>query len=432
VDQFSNLLRGKVVARATPATSISQQVIVLKGPEDDVNEILQMLQELDTPVRQDADEFTIYDVKFADPRSLREELVASISGLRASVVPASVGNPYAYSSGSAFKQSVLNEADRSRAGSGSAATQGAGGDQLGTSSQAGGATSSVEGTNPLATTYEAFRPASVPMRLILRGSPAITAAARAYAATLDVAPKQIALEVRVAELSREDALTLGFDWNILDTGGILTSIGLKETPGSPNFNSSFRGGHSLTGQLDQLLDKRHLIARPNLLALDGRESEVFIGDIVKYIQSIQTDDQGRQQITLGQDRVGVRLPVLARAGADGNITLDIQPAVSTITGFLDVPGGGQVPQISIRTTQSSAVIKSGETIALGGLIREEDRKQVSGVPILKDLPIVGALFRKTQNSLLKTEIVFFLTAKIVDANDRANAAAPKSEGGQQP
>jgi type II secretory pathway component GspD/PulD (secretin) len=270
------------------------------------------------------------------------------------------------------------------------------------------------------------------MRLILRGSPAITAAARAYAATLDVAPKQIALEVRVAELSREDALTLGFDWNILDTGGILTSIGLKETPGSPNFNSSFRGGHSLTGQLDQLLDKRHLIARPNLLALDGRESEVFIGDIVKYIQSIQTDDQGRQQITLGQDRVGVRLPVLARAGADGNITLDIQPAVSTITGFLDVPGGGQVPQISIRTTQSSAVIKSGETIALGGLIREEDRKQVSGVPILKDLPIVGALFRKTQNSLLKTEIVFFLTAKIVDANDRANAAAPKSEGGQQP
>lgn len=422
-DSFTSLLRGKVIARATPKASTSQQVIVLKGPQADVENVLDILRQLDSSDKNVRAE--VYDVKYADPRSLREELVATIQGLRASLMPASVGNPYAFNEGSAFDQAAANGPESVRQKS-----------QVPPATEvnsAGAASDITSGNTPLAETYKDQRGAAVPMKLILRGTPAQISAARAYARTLDVAPRQIAIEVRVAELSKEDALKLGLNWNILDTGGIVTMFGLDEsTTGTPNLNVGLRGGHTITGMLDQALDKRHLIARPNLLVLDGRESEVFIGDIVKYIESIQTDAQGRQLVQLNQDKVGVRLPVLARAGADGNITIDVQPAVSTITGFLDVPGGGQVPQISIRTSQSSAVIKSGETLALGGLIREEDRKLTGGVPFLKDLPIVGQLFRHTENSLLKTEIVFFLTAKIVDENDRQNAAVPNDPTIQKP
>jgi type II secretory pathway component GspD/PulD (secretin) len=120
----------------------------------------------------------------------------------------------------------------------------------------------------------------------------------------------------------------------------------------------------------------------------------------------------------------VRLAVLARAGADGNISLDLRPTLSFLRQFTQVPGGGQLPQTSERTTQSTAVIKSGETIALGGLIQDFDRKTVGGIPILKDLPIVGALFRRTDNSKVRTEVVFFLTARIVDDTTRQDAARP--------
>ena len=69
-------------------------------------------------------------------------------------------------------------------------------------------------------------------------------------------------------------------------------------------------------------------------------------------------------------------------------------------------------------------MKSGETIAIGGLILDTDIKNYSGVPFLKDLPIIGRLFGKTSNSKSRTEIVFFLTAVEVDSSNRAGAASP--------
>jgi type II secretory pathway component GspD/PulD (secretin) len=72
-------------------------------------------------------------------------------------------------------------------------------------------------------------------------------------------------------------------------------------------------------------------------------------------------------------------------------------------------------------------MRDGETIAIGGLILEQDRNSVSGIPILKDLPIIGRLlFSRTTTSRDRTEIVFFLTAKIVDEGNRSNAASPRT------
>ena len=74
---------------------------------------------------------------------------------------------------------------------------------------------------------------------------------------------------------------------------------------------------------------------------------------------------------------------------------------------------------------SAVQIKSGETIAIGGLIQDQDRKSYGGIPILKDLPIIGHLFGRTDNHKVRSEVVFFVTVKEVSASDRQGAANPK-------
>lgn len=85
-----------------------------------------------------------------------------------------------------------------------------------------------------------------------------------------------------------------------------------------------------------------------------------------------------------------------------------------------------MPQTSDRKASMFVNMRSGETIALGGLIQDTDRKKVSGIPGLMDLPFIGWLFRRTDNTRVRTEIVFFLTAVEVTFDDRANAASPRN------
>ncbi len=280
-----------------------------------------------------------------------------------------------------------------------------------------------------------------PMRLVLRGTRQQIDEAKAYLALVDVAPRQVALELRVMELSREDALRVGLDWSVLAgsrANVIRFNQNLGDTPGSPgtisgdlNFGtktnpvdgSVFAEQFSVLGTLDSISNNRNLIARPNALVSDGRTTDLFVGDTVRYIKSIQTSQNGITVLT-DEIKVGVRFGIRARAGADGNVALDLRQNFSILTAFTPVPGGGQLPQTSDRETSLFVNMRTGETIALGGLILDQDRKNYSGIPILKDLPIIGRLFGRTNNSRVRTEIVFFLTAVTVDPGNRANAASP--------
>lgn len=415
---------GNVEISATPASSSSGQTIVLYGRENEVTHVMQTLAQLDSSDETVA-EFVNYDVKFVDPRSLRESLIAAVPGLRATVAPAPVGNPRVYQAGAAKNQGT--ETVNQNGGSNGAA---AGGNAAEVSVKGDSSVNAAEGLGQPFSDYEKV---TQPMRLILSGTPEMLDRAKDYLAVVDVAPKQIALELRVMEMTKEDALKLGIDWSLM-TGGTVRSFrinqGLGGTPSTPGVSSGtlgFAGGGTadITAMLDQISDKNNLIARPNLLAIDGRESEIFVGDVVRYVESIVTSQNGTT-VTTGEVPVGVRLAVFPRVGGSESITLDLRPVVSSLTSFTPVPGGGNLPQTSVRIAQSTVNIKSGETIALGGLIHDEDRRVVSGIPILKDLPIVGMLFKRSDTRQVRTEVVMFLTARIVNENNRGGAADPRN------
>ncbi len=264
-----------------------------------------------------------------------------------------------------------------------------------------------------------------PMKLVLRGTRQQIEEAKAYLAAVDIAPKQVAFEMRILDLSKEDALRLGFDWSLI-TGGRVQRLNnfISTTDGGNNQVQGSSGALGFLATLDKADGGRNLLARPNALLSDGRGHNLFVGDTIRYVESIQSTQQGITVTTASID-VGVTVNMVARLGANGSIALDLETLFSLLNGFTPVPGGGQLPQTSERRANTFVNMKAGEVIVLGGLIQDIERKRIAGIPILKDLPIIGSLFARTEKSKERTEVVFVLAAVEVNQGNRKDAASPR-------
>lgn len=403
-----------VTIAATPKTSRADQQIVLTGRPAEVNRLVEVLAQIDTVGEGGEMTYYVYEVRHSDPRSLKEQVTAQFPALSVAIGPeGAAGLSYTGPGGGAVSATSAPDAAKG---------------------------ANVSGT-PI---YDNREFTAKPMKLVLGGAKRVIDEALSFLGQVDKPVPKLAIEARVMELTKEEAVKAGIDWNIL-SGGIVQSIRLNNSQpagsdGSPFNTGKFSlwgeaGGENWTTQitatLDKLANKNNLIARPNVTTQDGREAVVFIGEIVRYIKAIQATQNGIT-VEVGEEEVGVKLNVLPRIGGGDTITLDVQPTLSFIRSFLDVPGGGQIPITSIRTARSALTIRNGETIAIGGLINEGDRREVSGIPILMDIPIIGQLFRRTSETKVKSEIVIFITARIVpteDAEAKPGAGAAGSKGG---
>ncbi len=398
---------------ATPASFKDQSVVII-GRENEVAKAEALLKDLDQSGYGNV--VFMYDVKHSDPRALREALVAQVKGLRVSIPPSSVGNTRVYNEGQAVQQAAQ-------------ATQAGTDAKAGTTSVGTDAAAKLGGENTQGLTlpFQDYERNAVPMELVLTGTADEIDAAKTYLTQVDVAAKQVALELRVMELTKEDAEKIGLDWSVFTGSAAVKNLGSNDhVSKSDNVFDIVTHGRKwaagVTATLDQISNKDNLIARPNLLALDGRESELFVGDVIRYVSSIQATANGTT-VTTAEVPVGVRLSVMPRIGTD-SMTLDLRPSVSFLRSFTQVTGGGELPQTSLREVQSTVAIHDGDTIAIGGLIQDQDNYDISKVPILGDLPIIGHLFKKTSKDKLRKEVVLFLTAKIV--NDQpGNLADPR-------
>lgn len=422
-------LVGGVQMVATPKTSLSSQVILVTGRAHDVARVMTMLNDLDSVADTSPTNFVIVGLRYLQPAAAQIEITRAVPGIRVTLLPIPVDPMVATDLKDQATETKKDGASGSGAASGGAGDQsgsssGGGGNQGG--AQGGGAGAGAGGDSgstsaPVKTLGVTTVTNSLPMKLMLRGTPEQIEQARQHLAMVDIAPKQVALELRVMELTKDEALRVGIDWSVL-TGSRLASFRLNQGLGDTAATSGTFGGKykfdktdsmDALATLDQISNNRNLIARPNVLATDGIPTNIFVGDTVRYIKTIQASQNGTS-VQVGEVNVGVAFNVVARVGDGDDIMIFLQPEVSNLNGFTPVPGGGQLPQTSVRRSQSTLRMGSGETIAIGGLIQEQDRRNVGGVPFLKDLPIIGQLFRRTDNRKIRSEIVFFVTAKVID------------------
>jgi len=232
-------------------------------------------------------------------------------------------------------------------------------------------------------------------------------------AKVDVRRPQILIEAKVLDIRSDASKELGIAWSWRDAA---YSEVLQDAEGKPvaitlgKFNRS-----PVTAKVNALVESgtAKVLANPNVLALEGEPCSIFIGDEFKYVINIQQTTTGIN-VTTETARVGVQLHSVSRISSDGFITMDLHPEVSVIKSFLQIPQLGLAfPEMSRRYVDSTIRVKDGETIVIGGLITEEERESISGLPILRDLPIIGRLFETKSKSRVHSEVLVFITPRIL-------------------
>ena len=150
-------------------------------------------------------------------------------------------------------------------------------------------------------------------------------------------------------------------------------------------------------------------ARPNMAVVNGRTANIFIG-AQRFIQT-QFNQFGQTQTRIQPVDVGVKLSVTPLTGGNGEITTRVTPEVSNIT-ELDLATG--LPVLSTRRAETTVRVKDGETIAIGGLSLDQEQTTRGQIPILGKLPILGGLFRSRKRNTVRTELIVFVTPRILN------------------
>jgi general secretion pathway protein D len=170
----------------------------------------------------------------------------------------------------------------------------------------------------------------------------------------------------------------------------------------------------------------HILSRPVILAQNNQESRILIGSERPFIQvfrSLPTDAAVRDQIVQYRD-IGTSLSIVPTIYADGYVNLTVQQEVSTATS--EVQFGA--PVISTREAQAQLFARAGQTVVMGGLIDEQRVTTRSGIPLLKDIPILGYLFGSTRDRRFQSELFLFLTAHVVETDEDVDRLMDAIEG----
>ncbi len=160
-------------------------------------------------------------------------------------------------------------------------------------------------------------------------------------------------------------------------------------------------------------------ARPNMAVVNGRTANIFIG-AQRFIQT-QFNQFGQTQTRIQPVDVGVKLSVTPLTGGNGEITTHVTPEVSNIT-ELDLQTG--LPVLSTRRAETTVRVKDGETIAIGGLSLDQQETTRGRIPILGSLPLIGGLFQSRKRNTVRTELIVFVTPRILNIQAPAQPGAP--------
>ena len=252
--------------------------------------------------------------------------------------------------------------------------------------------------------------------LLLQGPSLEVEKAKQVIAKLDVAQPQIMIEAKIVDISDTGKDELGIEWG--DTTSGLTNTSFTENTDGNQALTIGRFSRSplmIDATIRGLVQsgKGKVLASPNVLAIDGKTASAFIGDEVKYVIQITRTEYG-VTVTTETTKVGVQLHTVSTISQDGFITMNLHPEVSVITGWKDIVSAGiSLPLVARRYVDSTVRVKDGETIVIGGLIKDEEIKSMSGVPFLKDLPFIGNLFRSKTSQKSHSEIMMFITPRVL-------------------
>ena len=252
---------------------------------------------------------------------------------------------------------------------------------------------------------------------------------------LDRAVPQVLIKVLIAEVTHDKDIDLGAEFSVLN----LRASGLGQTAGT-NFNVAA----NTNGFVFKLLEKDvtatiraiagasklDVLSRPYILTSDNQQASIMVGQEVPFITNTRLTETGQTINTIEYDDIGIILYVTPHINPQGLVTMDIYPEISTITGqTVPISETVSAPVFAKRSAQSRLAIRDGQTIVIGGLMEDRNTKTVSKVPLLGDIPLIGAAFRRTIEKKTKTELLIFLTPHVAQQPEDLQGMSEDEQAG---
>jgi general secretion pathway protein D len=286
-------------------------------------------------------------------------------------------------------------------------------------------------------------------QLILSTSPRYKNDVLSIIEQLDMAPPQVMIQVFIAEVTLIDNFEMGVEFALQELrfsetavaggNGVLQSSHFDVVGGTDlGASGSGLGGFSftITGEDFNFLvralqsDSRlEVIQRPMIMCQDNQPASIQIGQSVPTPSGSQAfAGQTSTQVTYTD--VGVILNVEPHINPDGFVYMLVEPEISSVTDSnVQIAPGAFAPIFNTRNASTNVAVKDGETVVIGGLITTEDREAASKVPLLGDIPGLGALFRTTTQTKNRTELLIALTPTIVRTVEDARRMSEKQRDG---
>jgi general secretion pathway protein D len=246
---------------------------------------------------------------------------------------------------------------------------------------------------------------------------------------LDVPPTQVLIEASIVEVTLTDDLRYGLQWAFTNTDGGYTGTGVLSNRaggelGGPLSGFSYVLRNSLGNVrvvLNALAEKSlvRVISTPSLMVLDNHTASIIVGNQQPILSSETVSEEGISRTqTITYKDTGVSLAVTPSVGSGDMVTMDINQAVTDV-GQIDVATGQRT--FLQRQIGSKVAVRSGETLVLGGLIRDNNTDGSSGLPLFHEIPILGALFGTKQSSGNRTELLVVITPRVARSDEDARA-----------
>ncbi|MEI6740757.1 MAG: secretin N-terminal domain-containing protein [Gemmatimonadaceae bacterium] len=271
--------------------------------------------------------------------------------------------------------------------------------------------------------------------LVIRTAPPNYPLLRETIDALDTRPAQVLFEVTIAEIALGKGFEFGIDWSAINRGGDVSGQfqrpeGSDSTATSALLRLIRIDGTAVRALLRTISSTSNVrvLSTPEIMATNNREASILVGSKVPFIASTRLGNDVSIDRAVQYQDVGTKLSIIPTINDEGYISVQLLQEVSSLT-QQTVAAALSAPVISTREASTRAVLRDGQTAVIAGLIGESRQTTEEGIPLLRDIPFLGALFRRQATTRQRTELAIFVTPYVVRTDADADAVRDRLRKG---
>jgi len=278
-------------------------------------------------------------------------------------------------------------------------------------------------------------------KLIVRDTPVSIEGIDKLVYSFDVREQQVLIEAKILQVVLSDEYKFGVDWEAvaseyhnLNFKSNFSVLNTTDKSGTMTVGTLENDDYTALMEALKTIGETNILSSPRITALNNQEARILVGSQEPYVTTTTTTPASGPTTTaesISFIDVGIKLYVTPTIHLDDFITMKIRPEVSSVTRTLTTSNNNSIPVVETSEAETMVMIKDGVTVIIGGLIKEEQIDSENKVPLLGDIPFLGHAFRNEDHLTRKTEIVIFLTPRLM-SGDVSTALSPEDFSSQAP